>query len=123
MQDEQDDSEEDLQRKRPYANRDERMEALARVRELWSILDSPPTARSELICTTRCSDLELVYLRRGRDFARLASEIGINPATKKARVIARNRSKSHFSAARTTFDEEINLRNQAIIELRLQRHQ
>ena len=82
--------------------------------EMWIRLDSTPSASDSLVLLDTLSPGLLQLLQRGRVFAQLVEELGANRATKKARVLVRNRKKS-FQAGDQDFEQARQRYNTAVM--------
>ena len=76
----------------PRVDHDQKEADLEKTIEVWHQIDRP-TKESNLVAESTLSGSVLAMLRRGRAFARLAPDSGINAATKTSRNLARRATK------------------------------
>ena len=82
----------------------------------WGLL-ARPRATASLIVLDAIPEPALVMLRRGRDFARMVPSLGINPATKRSRLIAAQTGLG-YDGLRTQFAEDVSSFNSTVLHLR-----
>ena len=90
---------------------------IADMTDMWIRLDSTPTADDALVLVDTLSPGLITLLNRGRVFAALVEELGVNRATKRARVLVRNRKKA-FQAGSLDFETARQRYNEAVMQAR-----
>ena len=86
------------------------------MKDTWAALSSP-TTESPMFSESSFPPGALRLLKRGKVFADLVDEHGINQAAKKARVLVCNRKKA-FQAGANDLSDAIRARNLEVVRLR-----
>ena len=84
---------------------------------LWRRRDTTPAAGDAMISIDDIGAREITYIRRGGDCARLSPEMGIGPAAKHTRELAKLRG-SEYAANANSCDTDAASYNAGILELR-----
>ena len=98
---------------------EERQTTLDCTINMWNTIDIEPDAASPLINLSEISSMAMVYLKRG-DFLMLAPSLGVNAATKHARISERRDGRG-YSGNSSEFEEAVLRYNSTIAQLRATR--
>ena len=90
---------------------------IADMTDMWTRLASTPTADDDLILVDTLSPGLLTLLNRGRVFAQLVDDLGVNRATKRARILVRNQKKT-FQGGQQDFESARQRYNTAVMNAR-----